>query len=101
MTDDELMVATGWGEKHLRWVYNKASWAKVTNEDTDLFIHACGLNVREQRRYRYRLARAIKRGGIETMRHLQGRIAWRVNQNKTLIRMCTRVLNESYGSDPR
>lgn len=97
MTDEELMRATGWGEKHLRWVYNKATWGPITNADSDLFLAACGLNVKEQRRYKYRLARAVKRGGVETMRHLQGRAAWRVNQNRTLLRMCSRVLGELYG----
>ena len=92
MTDAELMKLTGWGQKHLRWVYSKSSWNQITNWDTDLFLVACGLNVKAQRRYKYRLVRALKRGGIQTMRHLQGRIAWRVNQNKMLLRMCERSL---------
>lgn len=101
MTDDELMAITGWGEKHLRWIYSKPSWDKVSNGDTDLFLHACGLIVQDQRRYKYRLIRALKRGGIHTMRHLQGKRAWRVNQNRTLLRMCERSLSsEQLSSEP-
>lgn len=95
MTDRELMEKTGWGKKHLRSVYNRASWDDVTNRDTDLFLWACGIHPSEQRRHVYLLKRACKGGRIRRLRHLGAAVAWRENQVQTLLRMCERVqLNE-------
>lgn len=92
MTDRELMQRTGWGKKHLRSVYNRATWDKITNGDMDLFLWACGMQPSKQRRYVYLLKRACEGGRIRRLRHLGAAVAWRENQVQTLLRMCERVL---------
>lgn len=95
MTDGELMKKTGWGKKHLRAVYQSATWKNVTVGDTDLFLWACGLHPAKQRRYMWLLQRAWRNGmdGIRNMRHLRTDVAWRGNQVQTLLRMVERVLD--------
>ena len=96
MTDAELMRRTGWGKKHLRAVYQRASWEGVTNGDTDLFLWACDLHPSKQRRYLWLLKRAWRNGmeGILKMRHLRATVAWQRNQVDTLLRMIERVLED-------
>ena len=96
MTDAELMEKTSWGKKHLRSVYQSASWEHITVGDMDLFLWACGLHPSKQRRYRWLLERASRNGmdSLRKVRHLRADVLWRANQVKVLLRMAERVLNE-------
>ena len=94
LTDEELMKATGWGERHLRTVYRSATWQNIKVGDMDLFLQACGLHPSKQRRYKWLLQWAWRNGmdGIRNMKHLRTNVASRVNQRETLLRMVERVL---------
>lgn len=103
MTDAELGKKTGWGKKHLRAVYRRATWDDVTVGNMDLFLWACGLHPSKQRRYTWLLKRALKNGmeGIRKMRHLRADTAWQVNQVQTLLRMVERVLDNEQRTESK
>lgn len=71
LTDDELCERTGWSRYKLRKISNRISWADVTHRDTDAFFAAAMRSWSYQKRDRWLVLLAIKRGGLHTLRHLQ------------------------------
>lgn len=70
MTQVQLMAATGWSEAKLRRICWATTWGRIDAVDIDTYLSACGLTWSRLRRPLYLLRLAIKRGGVETMRHI-------------------------------
>jgi hypothetical protein len=71
MTTDELKRRTGFGHMKLKHISKQKTWARVAVEDVDIFLQACGLSWSAQRRQRWLLELAIKKGRLHKMRHFK------------------------------
>lgn len=97
MTDTELAKRTGWGMRHLKRVYQAATWRDITAQEVDTFLSACGLSWSSQRRQRWLLQLAFERKGIEgifSMYHLRPKNWWQAHQLNTHRRRLTKLLQE-------
>lgn len=71
MTTPELVKKTGFCHEKLERISKQRTWAKITVRDVDLFLSACGLKWSTQRRQRWALALAIKKGRLDKLRHFK------------------------------
>lgn len=71
MTTPELMKRTGFGHVKLERISKQTSWAKISVQDVDLFLDACGIKWSSQRRIRWLLQLAIRKGRLHKMRHFK------------------------------
>ncbi len=92
ITDVELMRRTGWGKRRLRWVYKRMSWRRISVEEVDAFLSACGFKWTTQRRQRWLLQLASNRDDLTKMRHLRGSSFSDVQRIKRLISQLERLL---------
>lgn len=71
MSNLELCRRTGWSRHRVRRLSDATSFRDCTVGEVDTFLKACGLRWSTQRRLIYLIGRAVKNGGIQSMRHLR------------------------------
>jgi hypothetical protein len=71
MTTLELMEKTGFCHEKIERISKQKSWANIAVRDVDLFLTACGLSWSTQRRQRWMLDLAIRKGRLHKMRHFK------------------------------
>lgn len=71
MTTLELMEKTGFSHVKLERIAKQKTWASIAVRDVDLFLTACGLSWSSQRRQRWLLELAIRKGRLHKMRHFK------------------------------
>lgn len=94
MTTSEIMKATGFSKWKVDRISNAKTWANISVKDVDLFLSACGLSWSAQRKQRWLLGLAVKKGRVDKMRHLK--VANRIEsaQVKSHIRRITKLFSE-------
>lgn len=95
MTDRELVKLVGWERHKLARISMSKSWRRVSVEDVDKFLKACGLCWSQQRRKIWlakRLLRMAGLHGLRRMRHLRKPIAQRAVRVTTLLKRTEEVL---------
>ena len=70
-TVPELMKKTGWGRRKIEAIQLAITWKKVAVGDVDVFLRACGICWSDQRRHRSLIQLAIRRGGIDRLKHFR------------------------------
>jgi len=98
-TSSHLMKLTGWGARKLLWISRRKSWADVSVRDVDAFLSACGLSWSSQSNQRLTLMKALERGGLQTMLHLERRklsrtTRWQASQLARHIRRLEKILSK-------
>lgn len=96
-SDTVLMARTGWGARHLRSVYQRATWNGVTAEDIDTFLSACGLSWARQRKERWKLQRVFEREGLKgiaRLKHLKPRNPWQARALDVHLRRIEKLLGQ-------
>lgn len=91
MSDRELSKKTGWSQTKITNITSRMSWAEICAKDIDTLHLACGQSWSAQRRMRWLIELAIRRGGIDgfrKMRHLKAKTYYGAGQvNKHLNRI--------------
>lgn len=73
MTTPELSRRTGFSTYKVSQIADQTSWARITVQDVDTFLTACGLSWSTQRRQRWLLQLAAKKGRLHKMHHLNAK----------------------------
>ena len=91
-TTADLMERTGFGHQKLEHISRQSTWAGIRVADVDNFLKACGLSWSAQRRQRWLLELAIRKGRLHRMRHFKavGRI--QAAQIKSHLRRIAKML---------
>ena len=94
LSDKELTRMLRWGENKLRRISKATSWTRITVEDADAFLAACGLRWSSQRRERWLLRVAVSKGldGLRRMKHLRKPVAARAATVTMLLRRTEKLL---------
>lgn len=94
MTTIELMEKTGFCHTKLERISKQKTWANIAVKDVDLFLTACGLSWSAQRRQRWALALAIRKGRIHKMRHLKTNTNIGASQVKSHLRRIEQLFKQ-------
>jgi len=98
MTDREMVKLVGWERHKLGRISLSKSWGRISVQDVDIFLKACGVPWPRQHHKIWMLMRLLRKAGVSglhRMRHLQKPIAQRATRVTTLLKRTEEVLSKN------
>lgn len=94
MTTPELVRRTGFGHDKVQRIANQKTWARISVEDVDIFLTACGLSWSTQRKKRWLLKLALSKGRLHKMHHLKASNSIEATQVRCHLRRIEKLLQQ-------
>jgi hypothetical protein len=92
-TTPDMMARTGFGHGKIEKISKMTTWEHVTVGDVDRFLAACGLSWSTQRRQRWLIGLAARKGRLHKMHHLKTTNRVEASQIKAHLRRIESLFN--------